>query len=159
MPKSPGRGCQPNVATLERSTETPQRVRRKKERQLQIIQPSSVCAFICFQCCSDVFVYAILYNILGSASTYTLASRRNPLSRTPIFIYNLVLAMSDRMSDGAWPVLDTIYIYIQCQCWSTHVVHCRVVSTCQRDADFSKKWQLIGRVAKHCFDIALEYST
>ena len=52
-----------------------------------------------------------------------------------------------------------IYIYIQCQCWSTHVVHCRVVSTCQRDADFSKKWQLIGRVAKHCFDIALEYST
>ena len=32
MPKSPGRGCQPNVATLERSTETPQRVRRKKKR-------------------------------------------------------------------------------------------------------------------------------
>lgn len=61
------------------------------------------------------------------------------------------------------PCTKTTYniyiIYLQCQCWSTHVVHCHVVSTCQRDADLSKKWQLIGRVAKHFFDIALEYST
>ena len=40
-----------------------------------------------FSVMQSCFIYAIIYNILGSVFTYTLASRRNPLSRTPIFIY------------------------------------------------------------------------
>ena len=54
-----------------------------------------------------------IYDILGSVSTYTLASRRNPLSRTPIYMYIYIykymniLAMSDKMSDGTCPVLDS----------------------------------------------------
>ena len=61
--------------------------RKKKRGRCRFFSNHQFCAFICFrfQCCS--FVCLRDYNILGSVFTYTLASRRNPLLRTTIYIY------------------------------------------------------------------------